>query len=82
MNNFIRNFKNFKMNEEVNQNIWISVDHSPAVSFEEFYDVNTADDVDQLSPEEFDQIKNMEIGEVLEFGMGVDVKRVSEEGGN
>lgn len=56
--------------------VWLTVDHSEPVTFEEFYSINTEDDVDSLSPEEFEQIKNMKIGDVLTFGMCVDVERV------
>jgi len=61
---------------EDKENIWLSVWNESPITFQEFYDDNTADGVEQLTPEEFEMVKNMSIGDIIEFGMGIPVERV------
>lgn len=68
-----------------NYNIWLSVDNSEPITFQEFYD----DNVEQLTPEDFEQVRNMEIGDMLgynifvdEIGVDIGVERVPSSNGS
>jgi hypothetical protein len=57
--------------------IWLSVDGEPT-SYWEFVVENTAEDVDPLTDEEFEEIKNLKLGKSVYNGgqAGVEIKRV------
>jgi hypothetical protein len=46
--------------------IWLSVNGEAPVTWDQFYKENTAEDVEPLTEEEFDQIKNLKVGEKWE----------------
>ena len=54
----------------------LTVDESEPITFQEFYKINTAEDVEPLSEEEFEDVKNLEIGKSIFLGMGVEIKRI------
>lgn len=62
---------------EINNDIWLSVDGAEPITYEEFHKANTDTRGDMLSPDEFEAIKNLKIGEIWNETMGADVKRVS-----
>lgn len=62
--------------EHTGKDIWLSVDNGEPVTYNEFYKINTAPDVTPLEPQEFEMIKNLEVGESIDVGNGVQVKRV------
>lgn len=58
--------------------IWLSVDGNDPISYEEFYAVNTAEDVEALTEAEFEEIRNLKVGETFQNGIhSASVKRVS-----
>ncbi len=55
---------------------YYSVDLSESVSFGELFYINTSIGSECLNIFEFRQIYVMNVGDVLTFGMGIEVKRV------
>lgn len=56
--------------------IWVSVNDEPAIALEEFHKANTAEGVDSLTPEDFEEIKKLRVGEGLHYGQSSYVERV------
>ncbi len=62
---------------EDKENIWLSVWNESPITFQEFYEINSDDKNGPiLTPEEFEQVRNMSIGDIIEFGMGIPIERV------
>ena len=59
--------------------IWLSVDEGKPVTYEEFYKINTAKDVERPSDSYFRSIKKLKLGETFSGGLQADVKRVNPE---
>ena len=59
--------------------ILLQINNDTPISYKEFYEANTAKDVEPLSNEEFEAIKNLKVGEsyITGHAAGIEIKRIS-----
>ena len=60
---------------EINEFL-LTIDDSEPVTFEEFQQTNTAEDVNPLSEEDFEKVKALQVGKSTFLEYMVEIKRV------
>jgi len=72
----LTNKQKIMLTESMDKTIWLSVDNNEPITYNEFHRINTDRNVEPLSAEEFEMVKNLDVGESIDVGNGVQVKRV------